>query len=93
MRSHGKKHVFEHLHRKQHSTHYMCVIMRPVKHPACVLLRPDSEEAKKKARLEKLAAWKRQQEQQQQQQQSVFDAPADDEEDVPASTGNDAKVW
>jgi DNA gyrase inhibitor GyrI len=65
----------------------------PCESPAYVLLRLDGEEAKKKARLEKLAAWKRQQEQQQQQHQPVFDAPADDEEDAPVITRNDAKVW
>ena len=48
--------------------------------------RPDTEEARKKARLEKLAAWKRQQEQ---QKQPVFDVPAAD-----ASASKEAmKVW
>ena len=52
-----------------------------------MLHRPDTEEARKKARLEKLAAWKRQQEQ---QKQPVFDVPA---ADASASKEEAMKVW
>ena len=51
--------------------------------------RPDTDEAKKKARLEKLAAWKRQQEQ---QKQPVFDASGDDDK-APESREENVKVW
>ena len=54
-----------------------------------MLLRPGTDEAKKKARLEKLAAWKRQQEQ---QKQPVFDAPGTEDEE-PTSKEEDVKVW
>ena len=58
----------------------------------CLLTRHDTEEARKKARLEKLAAWKRQQEG---QHEPAFQSPAFDDpmDDAPASHQDGAKVW
>lgn len=53
-----------------------------------LLSRADSEGAKKKARMEKLAAWKRQQEK---PQEPVFQAQEDLDE--AAAKENNAKVW
>ena len=63
-----------------------------VEHKLCLLTRHDTEEARKKARLEKLAAWKRQQEG---QHEPAFQIPAFDDpiDDAPASHQDGAKVW